>query len=144
MPLEILAPFVVIAVLVIMLVVSRSGLSRRATLRSEDDVRARLAIDFPDFEGEAVLIDDSRTTALLPGPDRVGLVRAFGDRSTTRMLTAGAVRAVAESEKGVVIEMTDFTWPRQSVALKSPADRARWRQALAPLQAAPTAEERPA
>jgi len=134
MPLEILVPFVVIAVSVIMLVITRSGLSRQARLSSDQAVAARFGIDFPECTVADIMIDDDRCTALLimQDTDAVGLVRAIGDRTTTRMLNAGALFSVVERDTGLVVTSTDFTWPRHVIQLAGAAERARWRTVLMP------------
>lgn len=135
MPLEILVPFVVIAVSVIMLVITRSGLSRQARLGAPEAVAARFEIDFPACALADILIADDARVALLIMPDTaaVGLVRAIGDRTTTRLLDAGALSSVIERETGLVVTSTDFTWPRHFIRLADAAERARWRTALLPL-----------
>jgi len=135
MPLEILVPFVVIAVAVIMLVITRSGLSMQARLGSAEAVASRFSIDFPECAVADILIADDRRAALLimRDTDVVGLVRAIGDRTTTRLLSAGSLSSMVERDTGLVVNSTDFTWPRQVVQLAETADRAQWRTVLLPL-----------
>ena len=134
MPLELLVPFVVAAVTVIMLVISRSGLSRPTVLTGETQVESRFRLDYPEAAIDTVLIDDAGTTALLmAGGAATGLLRAFGDRTTTRQLKPGDLAAVTVISSGLEIVSADFTWPRHRVALRREEDRARWRDALAPL-----------
>lgn len=141
MPLEILAPFVVLAVAVIMLVISRSGLSRSATLTDSDAITRRFQIDHPEVEVRSVWIDNSQKTALLtlsaePLPSgALGLVKAVGDRTTTRLLLPGSLKSVAEQSDGLHLHSADFTWPRHTVKLKDPDDRAQWLTLLRPLAA---------
>jgi len=146
MPLEILVPFVVLAVSVIMLVITRSGLSRQARLDSTEAVAARFALDFPEYDVTDVMIADDRQAALLTiggrdVADAAGLVRTIGDRTTTRLMTSGALHSVVEDDKGLAVRSTDFTWPCQTVRLADPADRARWRKLLDRLSVEPPASQ---
>lgn len=135
MPLEILVPFVIVAVSVIMLVIVRSGLSRRARLGSAEAAASRFAIDFPDCAiADTLIADDGRAALLIMREsEAVGLVRAIGDRTTTRLLNAGDLSAVIERDNGLIVTSTDFTWPRQGIRLADAADRVRWREVLLPL-----------
>ena len=146
MPLEILVPFVVVAVAVIMLVITRSGLSRQARVGSAEAVAARFAIDYPDCAVADILIaDDGRAALLLMrDTDAAGLVRAIGDRTTTRFLNPGSLSSVTEHRSGLVLSSTDFTWPRQRIQLAEAAQRDRWRMALDPLCADKPAAQVPA
>lgn len=143
MPLEILVPFVVLAVAAIMLVIVRSGLSKQAAIASAEAARRRFRIDYPAADIACVLIDDDRKTALLAmrNSGEAGLVLAFGDRTVTRLLTPGDVRSMAAGNAGFTLRFDDFTAPVLAIALAGDGDRAVWRAILEPLTGAPATRE---
>lgn len=81
-----------------------------------DAARARAAYEADHFldKVEAAWMDGRRQVALLllAGDEALGLVRVLGDRTVTRRLVPGVVKAVEESPQELVIRLDDLVLPK--------------------------------
>ncbi len=126
MPLEVLGPLVVVGIGAIVLLVHLLGWSKARAL-DEAGAVAALAADFPDAAAARVVLGDDGASALVETSAGLGLVRAVGVGTLTRVLGPGGGTA-REREDGVAIAMADFGAPEVRVRL---ADAARRAEALA-------------
>ncbi len=126
MPLEVLGPLVVVGIGAIVLLVHLLGWSKARKLDAAGAVAA-LASDFPDAEAGRVVLGDDGASALVETGAGLGVVRAVGVGTLTRVLGPGAAEA-RELTDGVAVAMADFGAPEVRVRL---ADAERRADALA-------------
>ncbi len=105
---------------------------RNAAIKSGDTAAARIKANYPDFIAEETLVAADGHTALLHGgkAGTLGLVSSMGDRSLTRRLAPGEVKAAAiEEDNGEpVLAMTldDFACPKVRLPLPDRAAGEKW------------------
>ena len=124
MSLGVLVIMVVAGVSLVVAVVAWSGVSRSATLASEDEARALLLEEFPDARlGEGLMTGDGRAAFFRCGNGRIALAAALGDRYVLRLYDRPAIRRIAVKEDGSArIRFDDFTLPSLRLRFASAAD----------------------
>lgn len=123
MPLEILAPMVVIGIAGIALMLHLSGLSRTQPLTADRVTRDWLA-QMPALPPLSVAFSDDSRTALIETAQGPGLLWVFGADTAARLFTDPPT--LAETPDRLIVTTGDFTAPRVSIALAGAGDRQRW------------------
>lgn len=130
MPLEILAPLVVVGIAGLVWLVHLLGWTKQPAFASADDAREAFLADYPDERPKVeVLADDARAALFLCG-DGVGFAENFGDGRVTRLFRAGDLAAVTEAGDSLRIATEDFSAPSFEFTLADPDQRASWRDRL--------------
>lgn len=128
MPLEILAPMVVLGIAGLALMFHFGGASEIAPL---DPARARSEwqTHYPDIPAGEIRLDDAAACALVETPRGPGLLWLMGADTCARLVQIPP-RIESRGDK-LVIRTGDFTAPRVVVRLADPQAREQWRTALA-------------
>lgn len=115
MPLEILAPMVVLGIAFAVILVRFSGLSHRASLANKSQVREILTIDYPEESiHEIHLQKDGRTALATFESGKVGTINVMGAKFLTRKFSKGDVVSVTRTgNEGITARFNDFTHPRE-------------------------------
>lgn len=127
MPLEILAPMVVIGIFGIALMLHLSGQSRTDPLTAERAAEAWIT-QIPGVASRQILLSDDARVALVETDRGPGLLWVFGADCTARLFSAPP--AVRETADQIVVTTGDFTAPRIRARLADGADRRRWTDTL--------------
>lgn len=119
MPLEILAPLVVIGIAGIALLTHLMGFSVSYTFADEDDARARWLREHTGDEITKVILSHDRHAALIETRHGAGIVWAMGADTVAKRMTRARVE---ELSHGLCLRFDDFTTP--TVSLRLDADEA--------------------
>ncbi|MFN3549866.1 MAG: hypothetical protein ACK4U0_20460 [Mesorhizobium sp.] len=138
MSLPVLVVLVVVGIAAIVLAVHLTGGTRDASLADEAEARERFAVDHPREHPTAVRLTMAGEAAFLElDRGRTGIVRSFGDRFLTRIVTSADIERVDRSAPDqVAIAFRDFTWRGGRFAFASAEDAGRIAGRLAPPVAA--------
>ena len=123
MPLDILAPLVVVAMVGIAAILHMSGMSRVDVLtldRANEDWIGQ----YPDLTPQKVTLSSNAMAALVETVRGPGLIWVFGADTVARMFSQ--TPAISETTSGFILGTGDFTAPRVNVELTDEAERARW------------------
>ena len=126
MPLGILVPLVIAGIAGIAVLLHILGLSRPATLESEDAARTAWLDEFPDDPALRIVLSHDHTAALIETGDGHGIVWPMGADTTARYLTGARIDRTA---KGLRIDLPDYSAPRIHLSL-DPDEAAAWQDAL--------------
>jgi len=98
---------------------------KRSILDSDEVVKARFHLDYPEIEiGEICYTDDRRTAFFPLNSATTGLVHGVGDRFLTRCVASSDV--ISLEEKGsteLLLRMRDFTWPKVRLVFSNQDER---------------------
>ncbi|GGO59283.1 hypothetical protein SAMN05444398_10966 [Roseovarius pacificus] len=109
MPLGILVPLVIAGIAGIAVLLHILGLSRPATLASEDAARTAWLDEFPDDPALRIVLSHDHTAALIETRDGHGIVWPMGADTTARYLTGARIE---RTTNGLRIDLPDYTAPR--------------------------------
>ncbi|MEM9010307.1 MAG: hypothetical protein AAGE18_03715 [Pseudomonadota bacterium] len=127
MPLELLAPLVVLGVAIVVLAVHVSGGSRPLSLATEAAVRAAWAEAEPDRPLSEVLpCPDGRAAVVIDGAGVPALLWTLGADPVVRELHPGVLRAVEERREAIRLYLDDFAAPVVEIGVPDTAVRAVW------------------
>ena len=105
---------------------------RRIAALDQDAVMDSLANDVPGFRAGRHTIAQGAQTALIEN-DTDGtlyLVAARGGRIASRRLSRGAVRTLNRDGNAIVLRLSDFTFPKASLAFADENDAREWETRL--------------
>ena len=126
MPLEILATIVPIGIIVVVLVVRYSGLSKSANLLNGADACNIFLKDFPGLPvSQNVILTKNHEAAFIKIDDfrALGLVEAIGDRYITRIFKSNDIASFDQPDPlALTIRYNEFTHPRSNYLFDAPAD----------------------
>jgi hypothetical protein len=115
-----------------------AGLGKPARIADLETAREALDVDAVGFSaGQGVMSEDHRAALIEEaGGDRIAMIAARGDRLVIRYLAPGLVRDTRLDEDGaLVLELNDFTYPRQRFVLGDVDSARDWADRLNELQA---------
>ncbi|MCD4513433.1 hypothetical protein LQT97_19565 [Brucella pseudogrignonensis] len=100
---------------------------KRSILASDEIVKARFHIDYPEIAISEICYTEDRRTAFFPLREaETGIVHGVGDRFLTRCVAASDVLALEEKGSAeLILHMKDFTWPKARLLFSDAADRQR-------------------
>lgn len=145
MPLEILAPMVVIGIALAWLLVRVLVNAPLRRIPDGNSASARFREDFPleTGMGEWLISDDGKVAvAPVKGSDALALVMAFGSKQLTRRLVLADIADVKNEEDHVLIRLNDFTLPEVRVQLPDTSRRDTLLKLLQSLQTTDTNMDR--
>jgi len=129
MPLEIFAVLVPLGILLIVLVVHFSGLSKKARLQDQSQALELLLSDYAGEKpsGMVVLTHNKHSAFIEMAKDnRLGLVEAMGDRFFTRLLRGNDLGAIGQRGNSTLsVEFNDFTHPAGAYEFSDTRDTSR-------------------
>lgn len=116
MPLEILAPMVVVGIAAMYFLVRNFANSPERLLNNEDQVSDIFRLDYPTAmpAGKLLIAADHRSAILpLSQPHgHIGLVLVMGSKHVTRLLGGRDIRRIAKADKcALELYLNDFTLP---------------------------------
>jgi hypothetical protein len=104
--------FSLIAILVMVLLIKATGITRPVLLTDETPVRETIKEHFEGENVERIMLSADGYGALaFMQNGAVLLVRALGDRMAVRALNAQTLKSLQAKDDALVIKLRDFTWP---------------------------------
>ena len=124
MPLEILAPMVILGIALAVLLVQFSGLSKSAKLTDRSHAAELLKLDYPEERIDQIYLQANGKSALAAfSGGSIGTVSVMGSKFLTRKYTKGDILSVErDADQQVRARFRDFTHPSQSFRSKDPAE----------------------
>ncbi len=127
MPLEILAPVVLVGIVVVVLMVWLLANHPPRLLENAEIVSGLFLSDYPEavVSGSWIISDDKKLAVCgLSAPKgAVGLAEVLGSKHVTRLLSAADIREVREEQDGIVFHLDDFTLPSVRIAAQEQEKR---------------------
>jgi lipid A disaccharide synthetase len=104
--------FSLIAILVMVLLIKGTGITRPVLLTDETPVRETINEHFEGENVERIVLSENGNSALAFMQNGQSLlVRALGDRMAVRPLNAQTLKSLQAKDDALVIKLRDFTWP---------------------------------
>ena len=105
---------------------------RNMTALDEDAVVETLANDTPGFRPGRHTIAQGAHTALVENDadGSIYLVAARGDRIASRRLARGSLKALTRTGPDIALRLSDFTFPKASLAFASENEAREWETRL--------------